>query len=439
MNNLKKISKYIIAFLLLITVTSMNAQELLTPEDAVAFAVSKNFDIVIAKNEADIARINNNKGEAGMLPVIDVRTGDVFNLNNINQKFTTGESVKKNWVPVNAFSASANLNWTIFDGFRMFAAKDRLEALQAQGELELKAQIQNTVAEVLSDYYGVVRQKQQLRALNESFKISDERVKLSQRKFEVGYSDKTPFLQARVDYAQQQVNILNEEQLLKQVKADLNQVIGRNPDIEFDVIDTIDVNYIPDLQKIRDTALLSNFAVQSAMKDIDIAKFERKELNAQRLPSINFATGYAFSQNNSKAGLQLFNRSYGPLVGVNAVIPIYNGGRVKKELEASSVNIAIQQIEVDQLKNDIDTRIIKAYQNYIYAKKALAVTEENVKTANENASISMERFRLGESNSLEIRQAQSSYEDALYNVIVARYNAKIAEIELKKLSNDLVK
>ncbi|HOY43005.1 MAG TPA: TolC family protein, partial [Chitinophagales bacterium] len=366
-NNFKII---FITFILSITFTSMKAQELLTPENAVALAISKNFDIMLAKNEADIAKINNNKATAGMLPIINVTAGDVFNLNNINQKFTTGQEVQRNWVPINSFNAALNIDWTIFDGMRMFAAKDRLAALQSLGEIQLKNQIQNTVAQVLSAYYGVVRQKQQIKALNISAELSDERVKLSQKKLDVGYSDKTPLLQAKVDYSAQQVNILQQETILQQSKAALNQLIGRDAAAEFDVIDTIEVNAVPDLQAIKDTVLTDNFAIKSAMKNIEIAKLQHKEINAQRLPSINFSTGYNFTQNNSKAGLQLFNRSYGPTLGLNALIPVFNGGRVKKQLESSAVNIATQQVLLDQVKNDLDAGIITAYKNFEFAAKA---------------------------------------------------------------------
>jgi outer membrane protein len=434
-----KKQKIISLILLTFLFTFSKAQELLTPENAVALAISKNFDIVIAKNEADIAKINNNKATAGMLPRINVTTGDVFNLSNINQKFTTGQEVKKNWVPVNSFNAGLNLNWTIFDGLKMFATKDRLAALQSLGEIQLKNQIQEVVAQVLNAYYEVVRQKQQIKALNESAAISVERVSLSQKKLDVGYSDKTPLLQAKVDYSAQQINILKQETVLQQTKVSLNQLLGRDANIEFEVLDTIEVNYVPNLQNIKDTTLAENFSIQSAEKNIEIAKLQHKEINSQRLPSINFNTGYLFTQNNSKAGLQLFNRSYGPTVGLNATIPIFNGGMVKKQLESSAVNIAIQQIQLDQIKNELDSKILTAYKNFDYATKMLKLNEENVKVAQENVQITLERYRLNQSNSIEIKQAQGSYEDALYNVILARYNAKTAEIELKKLSNDLVK
>lgn len=431
--------KLICTVLSLIFSIQLDAQDLLTPEEAVSLAVSTNFDIVIAKNEAEIAKINNNKGAAGMLPKINVTTGDVFNLNNINQKFTSGTDVVKNWVPVNSFNASLNLNWTVFDGLKMFATKDRLQALQSIGEIQLKEQVQNTMAQVLNVYFEVVRQKQQLKALQESTKISEERVKLSQKKFEVGYSDKTPLLQAKVDLSSQQINILKQEALLFQSKAQLNQLLSRDASVEFDVIDTIQMNYTPSLQQIKDTALTQHLSVLRAKKYIDIARLQHKEIKSQRMPLVNFNTGYGFTQNNSKAGFQIFNRTYGPTVGLNAVIPIYNGGTVKKELAASAVNIATQEIRVNQLKSELDAKIITAYRNFDYAQKMLKLNEENVAVAEENVKIALERYRLNQSNSVEVKQAQSSYEEALYNVIAARYSAKIAEIELRKWSNDLIR
>lgn len=433
---MKKLNN-IIAFTFTFTFITVSAQEMLTPEDAVAFAISKNFDIAIAKNEADIAKINNNKATAGMLPTINVTTGDVFNLNNINQKFTTGQEVKKNWVPVNAFNAALNLNWKIFDGMKMFATKDRLVALQSLSEIQLKNQMQNVVAQVLKDYYDMVRQKQQLNALQESLNISKERVTLSQKKLDVGYADKTPLLQAKVDFSNQQASLLNQESILEQAKAVFNDLIGRNPEIPFDVIDTIALEDVPNMNEIKDTVLQQNFLLQIAQKNIDIAKLQHKEIKSQKLPQINFNTGYNFTQNNSKAGLQLFNRSYGPTVGVNATIPIFNGGMVKKQLEASAVNIAGQEIILQQSKNKLQSAVNTAYLAYMNAQKILKMNEENVSVAKENVTISLERFRLNQANSLEIKQAQSSYEDALYNVILARYNAKIAETELKRLSNNL--
>ena len=434
-----KLYRILLVSICLHSYVSLQAQTLLTPEQAVTTALQKNYDIVLAKSEADIAKINNNKATAGMLPIINVTAGNVFNLNNINQKFTTGQEVKKNWVPVNSFTTGLNMNWTIFDGMRMFAAKDRLAALQSLSEMQLNDQIQNTIAQVLSVYYEIVRQKQLIKALNESLKITEERVFLSNKKLEVGYADKTPLLQAKVDLSSQKINILKQETQLQQSKVQLNQLLGRTANDLFDVIDTIEIkstlNALPTLDAIHQNNLL----IKGANKNIEIARLQHKEIKAKRMPQINFNTSYNFMQNNSKAGLQLFNRSYGPQLGVQASIPIFNGGMVKKELQVSAVNIAMKQIQVDQIKNSLDAQLQSAYNDFDYATKVLDLNEENVKTAAENVQVTMERFRLSQSTSLEIKQAQSSYEDALYNVVLARYNAKVAEIALQKLNNALPK
>ncbi len=434
---MKLFHKLLISLILFGASTSY-AQEVMTPEEAVAYAVAKNFDIVLAKNDAEVAMVLNNKASAGMLPKINLNTGDVFNLNNLNQKYTSGQNVKQNWVAVNSLNAGISMDWTIFDGMKMFATKDRLAALQSLGEIQLKNQIQDVAAQTLNAYYNIVRQKQQIKAAKELIGISEERVNLSQKKLDVGYSDKTPLLQAKVDLSAQQINILKQETLLEQAKISLNQIIGRNADESFEVIDNIEVNYQPNLQSIRDTTTSSNYLLAAAKKNIEIAQFQRKEINAQRLPQINLTSGYNFIQNNNKAGFQLFNRVYGPTVGVSAKIPIFNGGMVKKDLQAASINIAKQQIQYDKLKHDIDAGIVNAYKDFELSEKMLQLNEENVKIAAENVQITMERYRLNQSTSLDIKLAQSSYEDALYNVILARYNSKIAEIELKRIINNLL-
>lgn len=428
-----------IIFITFILTFSVNAQEILTPEDAVGLALNKNFDIIIAKNQADIAKINNNKGAANFLPKINLTTGDVFNLNNIHQELSSGAVTNKNWVPVNNFNAGLNLDWTVFDGLKMYATKDKLEALQSLGELQLQNQMQNVMASVLNAYYDIVRQKQQLVALKETEIISKERVSLSQKKFDIGYNNKLPLLQAQVDLSTQNINILKQETNLLQAKANLNEIIGRDANTDFEVIDTIEISYNANLQDIKDTAILENFSIKSALKNIEIAKFEHKEINSQRLPTIKFSSGYSMTQNNSKAGLLIANRTYGPNIGVNAIIPIFSGGAVKKQIEASAVNIATQQIQVDKIKQEINTKILNAYRDYEYAKKVWRLNEENVNIAKENVTITLENFRLNQATSLDIKTAQGSYEEALYSVILSRYQAKIAEISLKQLSNDLIK
>jgi outer membrane protein len=178
------------------------------------------------------------------------------------------------------------MNWTIFDGLSMFAKKDRLNTLELIGALQLKIQMQNTIADVLKAYFDVVQQKQKLKALNENLKISQERMSLSEKKFDVGYADKTAYLQAKVDYNTQKINIFKQETLLAQQKIILNDIIGRDNTIDFDVIDNIDVLFEPNLQNIIDTSSIQNLELQVLKQNIEVAKYLHKEIKAQKMPIV---------------------------------------------------------------------------------------------------------------------------------------------------------
>ena len=430
--------RYHFIFIFVFIVTVLFSQETITPEQAVALALSNNYDIVLAKNDVEIAKLNNTPGAAGQLPNIGVSISDNFSFNNIYQELSTGLITNKSNVPVNNLSAGLVGSWTVFDGLKMFATKDKLNAMQTQSELQLKDQIQNTVAQTLSVYYQIVQQKMQLNALEELIKLYETRVSLSEKKFEVGYADKSALLQAKVEMASQQINIVKQKTLLQQTKASLNQLLSRNPATEFDVLDTFVIESVPSLAVLMDSTKMNN-ALQVAQKNIEIARYQTKEINSMRMPTINLNTAYAFNQNNSKAGLQLVNRSYGPQVGFSTVVPIYSGNIVKKQLDANKVQIASNEIMLEQLKNELNTNLFSAYKNYENAIATLKLTEENTKVAKENVQLALEKFKLNQATSIDLKTAQNSMEQALYEVILSRYNAKIAEIELKRISNILVK
>ena len=83
--------------------------------------------------------------------------------------------------------------------------------------------------------------------------------------------------------------------------------------------------------------------------------------------------------------------------------------------------------------------VSNAFKSYEYQKKALILEEENIQLAKENVTIALERFRQGVSTNLELREAQISLQDAYNRLIAARYNTKLAEIDLMRLRGDIIK
>lgn len=434
------IKKWKVAVLLLAVLSAGQAaaQETLTLEQAIELALKNNYDILLARNEAEIADRNNTIGNAGMLPTVNATLTDAYTLNNLNQRFSNGApDIARSGVNGNNVQAAVALNWVLFDGLRMFATKGRLNQLEQIGELQLRDQIQNTVAQVITAYYNVVGSKQQLKAIEEAIVIADERAKIAEAKFTVGSSSKVDYLQAKVDANMQRSNQFSQRTLIEQRKAELNRLMVRPADAPFEVTDSIIINLNPeltpaDLEK-------KNFQLAIAARNIDVAKYAKREAFSGFLPYLNGTVGYGFGRSQSDAGFTLYNQSYGLQAGFQLNIPLFNGLNTIRLNKIAGIQVQSAGFNFENVKMQTNVAYYNQLRNFENAKEVLKLEEENVQLADENAKIALERFRLAQSTSLELREAQLSLVDAQTRTVNARLNAKYAETELMRLQGELVK
>jgi len=75
---------------LLAALSAGHAQQLLTADDAVGIALKNNYDVLVAHNDAEIAKVNNTPGNAGMLPTVAVTGSDNYSLASGYQKPAAG-------------------------------------------------------------------------------------------------------------------------------------------------------------------------------------------------------------------------------------------------------------------------------------------------------------------------------------------------------------
>lgn len=420
----------------LVCMFAIYAQEVLTVEQAVEIALKNNYDIQLAKNEAEIAARNNTVGNAGMLPTVGATVSDNFTLNNLNQKFTNGTEINRNNVTGNGINAGVALNWTLFDGLRMFATKGRLKRLAEIGELNFKDELQTTVANVMLAYYDVVRAKQQLKALQDAISLSEERVKLADMRFQVGTSGKTDLLQAKVDLNAQKSSAMTQQRIIEQRKGDLNTILARNPETNFEVTDSIPVTKEAPGAADVDT---KNFLVQAASKNVEAFRFAKKEAFAGYLPFLSGTVGYGYSRSQSTAGFSLFNQSYGLNAGFTLSIPLFNGLNTIRQNKIATLQVQSAQFNLERTRFQVKLGYYRALKDFQNAKQILDLEEDNILLAEENIKIAAERFRLAQSTSIEYREAQLSYIEALTRLVNARYTAKAAETELLRLRGELVK
>jgi len=196
--DMKSRRKGILILLLTIALSPvLFAQKLITAEDAVAIAMKNNYDVLISRNDADIARLNNTSGNAGMLPSVIVSGSDRYSLNNSYIKQSSDVNIKTANAGTNAINTGVELNWTLFDGGKMFVTKIKLEEIEVLGEIQFRNQIMQTVYSVIVAYFNVVKQQQQLVSFNKVISYNQERVTILQTSFNSGSSAKNNLLQAK--------------------------------------------------------------------------------------------------------------------------------------------------------------------------------------------------------------------------------------------------
>src|SRR5690606_9021106 len=306
----------------------------------------------------------------------------------------------------------------------------------------VKNQMVNTIALVINNYYDIVRQKQQLRAIVEQMSVSEERVKLAERKLEVGTGIKPELLQARVDYNAQRTQAIQQESTIAQLKAQLNELVGLQLPEQFDVADTILIDLNLDRTELIDNLENTNFTLVAARQNVHIANLSLRERRAEFLPFLNFNASYTYSQTDNTRLITpfapVYNKSNGYNYGLTLNFPLLNGFNTRRLTQQARIEVSRQSLLYDQLRTGINVDIRNAYVNYDNARKILLIEEENINLAKENVSIALEGFKRGVTTFIELRTAQQSLEEAYTRLITARYNTKVAETELLRLCGRLV-
>lgn len=413
------------------------SQALLTPEEAIDIALNNSFGVLVARNNADIARINNTIGAAGMLPNITANGNTSFSQSNVELQLSSGDTIQSSEGQTRSRGANVSLGWVLFDGGKMFITKNKLNQIEALGEIHLKDTLLQTVYNVIASYYNIVGQKQQLASINEAINFNKEQVSILQASFNAGLVAKTSLLQAKIDLNVYLEAAINQQYSIVVAKRALNQILVRDPETGFEVVDSIINNYVPNREELFQKLYSSNINILAADRQVEIARLSIREFQATRLPRINLTSGYNLNLIDNTASNIRSNHSYGPSIGATLSVPILQGGTINRQVSTSKIQMITAGYNFDNIKLRVTTQLQNALTQFENQQQLLAIEKENELLAKENIEIAIQRLRLGQANSLEVRQAQESYVFSYTRRITFEYNLKIAETRLKQLVSGL--
>lgn len=414
-----------------------HAQDYLTLGEAIRLGLENNYSIRIASQNQQIAANTYSLGEAGLLPTLDATAGKNWSVQDVELRFRNEpEPVTRENARSSSASSSLLANYTLNLG-GIYAFR-QLGTLSQISELEAKVTIENTLAAIATAYYRIVLEQQRYELLQNTLDLSEQRLRISKDKYELGRASKQEFLAAQVDYNTDLTALINQEEVIATARLRLNELMARDPQQEMTVKDTILIDNTLALDNLLSATNLQNPRLMVAQRQINAVHLQMQELRAQQLPQLSLFGSYNRGLNQAEAGIFLSNQSEGFNYGVGARWNLFNGLVLRRRIQNARIQENIQQLDLQNVQLELEADVNQVYVSYRNNLRLLDVARSNYEVAEENADIALERYKLGNTSSLEFREAQQNALAAQSRLINVLYTIKEAKVELQRLGGTVL-
>lgn len=428
-----------VVLLALIGFGSVSAQEMLSKQEAIEETLQNNFGIEIANNDLEIADNNQDILNSGFLPSLRGLAGANYNLEDQEVTFNDGTTNIVDDAETTQYNASINLNYTLFDGLGRWYNYKSLKENYDLGELQARQTIETTILQLFSVYYEVARITENIEVLKQTFENTKTRLTRAEYSFDYGQVNKLEVLNAEVDIVTDSINLLNARQQLRNTKRDLTVVLNTQLERNFEVDTT--VAFIGELQveQFIQKSDTNNVRLLQARKNINITDYNYKASKSVFLPSVGLTGSYGWNKGEfPSTSFSSSRTTTGFAAGLSLTWDLFDGGGGITNVKNLRIQKDSQQLVLKQIENEVKRDVANANDAYQNRLEVYNLQEQNVVTATNNYERSQERYKLGQITSVELRQAQINLLNAKTNKNLAKYEAKLAELELLQLTGQLL-
>lgn len=430
--------------LLVLTFCEATGQNSYTLDTYISAVLENDFGIKLMKNEVLISENENNPGAAGYLPTIGVTAEQNWTINSARQEFLSGQVNEASNAKNQAFTAGVMLNWTFFDGFRMFATDKKLDLLEEQTKLNLAAEMEMKIYSATLSYYTYLVLSEMKKVYEQSVDLSHARRELLELRVEKGATSEMELIQARLDVTADSAVLLDNMRATEQLRAEMNKLLGRSPEVELQLEGELPET-IKQLtwEQLTEAVLTQNTTLLLAKSGIAVREKERKEALSRYYPQLAFYGAYNFGTSQNEVGFLLSNRSYGPQFGLTLRWDILDGLTRMKDTKNARIRVESAGIVAEQQELAVKTELHIAFQDYEWAVRMMEFEQRNAMEAEEMADIMEKSLQSGALTPLELREiqfgitlARSRLLNAQLNYLTSTLNISLASGDFKNLLTD---
>jgi len=449
---------YLLIGIITIWCSSLNAQEQLSLSKAIQLGLERNYDIRIERKNVDVAENNNAWGEAGRMPNVTLNAtsnNSQFNNESGDQFFNgaTFPGFELNNQISRSVQPSLNVNWVIFDGFRVNYNKNRLENLEEETAGNAEIVISNTVQAIILGYYVAVLERQRLDVFEQQLALSRDKYNRVKVKADIGSAVSSDLLLEEGNYLNDSVNYINQKLAYRNALRDLNFLLDEDEvDKDYSFTDNLE-HEVEDIELGQLVSKLEeeNVDLKTLYISQAILRNDVKIAGADRMPRLSVDVGYSYNRSvqdltNATSPDPGFvappetsiNKRGTLFANFTLSYTLFNGNRINRAIKNAIIQEDIGNIRIDRLKSSINRDLADTYDQYQTRKQLYNINERRVDAATTNLNISKDKFDNGTINSFDYRTVQNTNLDASIQRLQSLYNLIESKVALMRLTGGIL-
>lgn len=431
--------RVLITLALLVTASAWADAQTLTLHNCLEKGLENNYSLRISRNQEEVAHNNATLANAGYLPSIDLNAGYNADLANSDSKLrTTGETTEVRNSLDQSLNAGIGVSWTIFDGFKISTNYKQLKELERMGELNTRITLEDFIAGLTAEYYNFIHQKLRLANYYYAVKLSKERLRIVEERYNIGNFSRLDYQQAKVDFNADSAQYIKQQEVVLTSRIALNEMMAI--DEVYTPIETNESTIVSDttLQfgQLWEKMLANNAALLLANRSNTLAELDYKKVISRNYPYVRLNAGYDYTFNKYDTNSYTSRSNWGGNAGVTVGFNLWDGNR-KRERRNAKIEIENARLERNRLELALKAELGNLWQAYRNNIQLLNLEKQNVITARENHEIAKERYMLGDISGIEMREAQQSLLDAEQRLLSVEYDTKLCEISLLQITGEV--
>ena len=434
--------KTIYLLLFVVMTQAVFSQKTLSVDEAVRIALQRNVTLMKTGENLKSTQTGVQTAYGALLPSVNGQVAWTWN------KSTTiaglyGPNSPSFQLDTRTYTAGVASNWTLFDGLANFANLSKNEKTFESAKFQFSKLKQDVVFQTLSSFYDVLDAQKLLAVKEEDLKWNQKNFEIISERNKLGAVTLADVYSQQVKTGNAELELIKAKNSYQTLKSAFQYYLGLDVLEEYSLQDPAPLdmtkadvglqteneqitNSINEALKSRDDYLSAKLSLQSAQESITIAK-------AGYLPSVTNQVSIGSQVDDVKNLFKTTNYS----VGLSLNIPIFSGWSTSSQIQMAQVDTKVKEIELEDLSKQIKRDIQRNFLDLQSAYKAIDVSTQNVKAAEENRRIQQEKYSLGSTTLLDVLIANSDYTTAVTNLINSQYAYRKLKDEARYLLGKL--